>query len=47
MVPFGYLGDILMVIIGFRQSGVREGQNMAQNVPRICKTFGFGALKRP
>ena len=29
--------------------GVREGQNMAQNGPRICKIFGFGALnlKRP
>ena len=31
MVPGGHLSVILVVIIGFRQWGVRKGQNMAQN----------------
>ena len=48
MVPGGHLSVILVVIIGFGQGGVRKGQNMAQNGPRlyiyIYKTFGFGAL---
>ena len=47
VVPVGHLSDILVVIIGIWQSGVREDQNMAQNGPRTSKTFGFGALKRP
>ena len=48
VVPGGHMSVILVVIIGFRQWGVRKGQNMAQNWPRlyvyIYKTFGFGAL---
>ena len=35
MVPGGHLSVILVVIIGFRQWGVRKGQNMAQNRPRL------------
>ena len=35
VVPGGYLSVILVVIIGFRQWGVRKGQNMAQNWPRL------------
>ena len=35
VVPGGYLSVILVVIIGFRQWGAMEGQNMAQNGPRI------------
>ena len=48
VVPGSHLSVILVVINGFRQWGVRKGQNMAQNWPRlyvyIYKTFGFGAL---
>ena len=48
VVPSGHLSVILVVFIGFRQWGVRKGQNMAQNGPHlyiyIYKTFGFGAL---
>ena len=35
VVPSGHLSVILVVIIGFRQWGVRKGQNMAQNRPRL------------
>ena len=35
VVPGGRLGVILVVIIGFRQWVVRQGQNMAQNGPRV------------
>ena len=35
MVHGGHLSVVLVVIIGFRQWGVREGQNMAQNGPRV------------
>ena len=35
VVPGGYLSVILVVIIGFWQWGVRKGQNMAQNRPRL------------
>ena len=34
MVPGGHLSVILVVIIGFRQWGVRKGQGMAPNGPR-------------
>ena len=51
VVPGGYSSVILVVIIGFRQWGVRKDQNMAQNGPRvytyICKVFGFEAAQRP
>ena len=50
VVPGGHMSVILVVIIGFRQWGVRKGQNMAQTWPHlyiyIYKTFGFGALER-
>ena len=35
VVPSGHLSVILVVIIGFRQWGVRKGQNMAQTWPRL------------
>ena len=35
MVPGGHLSVILVVIIGFWQWGVRKGQGMAQNGPRL------------
>ena len=35
VVPGGHMSVILVVIIGFRQWGVRKGQNMAQNGPRL------------
>ena len=35
VVPGGHLSVILVVIIGFRQWGVREGQYMAQNGPLL------------
>ena len=35
VVPGGHLSVILVVIIGFGQGGVRKGQNMAQNGPRL------------
>ena len=35
VVPGGHLSVILVIIIGFRQWGVREGQYMAQNGPRV------------
>ena len=47
MVPGGHLSNILVVIIGFRQWGVREGQNMAQNGPLLwlwCPLAIFGSL---
>ena len=47
VVPSGHLSVILVVIIGFQQWGVRKGQNMAQNRPRLYiytyKIFGFVA----
>ena len=51
MVHGGHLSVILVVIFGFRQWEVREGQNMAQNRPRVYeytfKVFLFGTLYRP
>ena len=47
VVPGGHMSVILVVIIGFRQWGVRKDQNMAQNAPCVYtskKIFGFGAL---
>ena len=47
VVPGGHMSVILVVIIGFRQWGVRKDQNMAQNGPRVytyMNFFGFGAL---
>ena len=35
MVLGGHLSVILVVIIGFRQWGVRKGQKMAQNGARL------------
>ena len=50
VVPSGHLSVILVFIIGFRQWGVRKGQNMAQNRPRLYiytyKIFGFVAHLR-
>ena len=37
VVPGGHMSVKLVVIIGFRQWGVRKGQNMAQNGPRLYK----------
>ena len=43
----GYRGAILVVIIGFRQWGVREGQNMAQNGPRAYTYMKSFWLRSP
>ena len=40
MVPGGHLSVILVVIIGFRQLGVRKAQNMAQNWSRLYIYLG-------
>ena len=37
VVPGSHMSVILVVIIGFRQWGVRKGQNMAQTWPRLYK----------
>ena len=51
VVHGGHLRVILVVIFGFRQWEFREGQNMAQNRPRVYeytfKVFLFGTLYRP
>ena len=45
MLPGGHLSVILVVIIGFRQWGVRKGQNMAQTWPRLYIYTKLLALK--
>ena len=47
VVPGGHLSVILVVIIGFQQWGVREGQYMAQNGPRVYTYMKFFWLRSP
>ena len=47
VVPGSHMSVILVVIIGFRQWGVRKDQNMAQNGPRVYTYMEFFWLRSP
>ena len=47
VVPSGHLSVILVVIIGFRQWGVRKDQNMAKNGPRVYTYIKNFLLRSP
>ena len=47
VLPRSHLSVILVVFIGFRLWGVREGQNMAQNGPRAYTYMKSFWLRSP
>ena len=47
VVPGGHMSVILVIIIGFRQWGVRKDQNMAQNGPRVYTCIKIFLLRSP